>query len=188
MRLRLFLLLVLALVVAVSGWRLRAAGSSQPPAAATCGFTTRIAPPTLVITGPEEITSRVRLVTQPDSPVALSRVDFSEAILNVTDGSFTFEKGYAVEVINLSDRTVTDVRLRSFVRSRNGGAGGGPTVKGPLGPGQSGAHRVSQGRSQGTSPLPSDEVRVLLSVESVEFSDCVYRPSQVLPVYGQPLP
>jgi type II secretory pathway component GspD/PulD (secretin) len=34
MRRRLFLLLVLALVVAVSGWRLRAAGSSRPPAAA----------------------------------------------------------------------------------------------------------------------------------------------------------
>jgi hypothetical protein len=50
--------------------------------------------------------------------VALSRVDFSEAMLNVAGGSFTFEK----------------------------------------------------------------------AVESVEFSDCVYRPSQALPVYGQPLP
>jgi hypothetical protein len=80
-------------------------GSGRPRVivshSARCGmrFAVRAQPPTAVIKGPETITSRVRFVAQPDSPVAITRVDFSDANLMVAGEWFVFDKGYEVEVI-----------------------------------------------------------------------------------------
>ena len=160
--------------------------SSAAVPAAECRFALRAQPPTAVIEGPEAITSRVRFVAQPDSPVAITRVDFGGANLMVAGEWFVFDKGYAVELINLTDEPLSNIQVRVHIRSRHGGAGGGPVLKGPLAPGQSASLRMSGGRAQGTAPMA--DVRVLVGVESVDFADCVYKPSQVLPVSGKPLP
>jgi hypothetical protein len=96
---------------------------------------------------------RVRFVTQPDSPVAITRVDFGDANLMVAGEWFVFDKGYAVELINLSDRALSNIQVRVHIRSRHSGAGGGPVLKGPLAPGQRASLRMSGGRAQGTAPM-----------------------------------
>ena len=57
------------------------------------------------LTGPEEITSRVRFVQQPDSPVSVTAIDFSKAVLMASAGSFDWQ-GY------------TSLRLRTLVIAR----------------------------------------------------------------------
>jgi hypothetical protein len=132
--------------------------------------------------GPEEITSRVRFVAQPDSPVGVTRLDLREATLTRGSGSHVFEKRYSAEVVNLSDRAVSNIQLRVQIRSGDGAAGGGPVVKGPLMPGEKSSVTTTGGRSHVTSSSSSDDVWLLVAVESVAFSDCVYKPSQSLAI------
>jgi hypothetical protein len=155
-------------------------------AAARCVFRILEAAPPPVITGPEEITSLVRFVAQPDSPVVVSRVDFSNADLTVGGESFAFNSDFTVELFNVSNRVLRNIDVRLHIRSRHGAAGGGPTLAGPLSPGQRELLRVSRQQAQGTAPM--NEVRVMISVDSVEWADCLYRPSQLLPAFSKPLP
>lgn len=150
------------------------------PALSSCTFSVgeNVTAPTLV--GPEEITSRIRVLTQPDSPVAVSRLDFSDAELVVAGEYFTFSKEYAIELVNLSDQPVRDTIVMVHVMTKDGGAGGGVGRRMTIAPGRRARiSRVSSGLAQGTAPR--DEVTLLVGIQSVEFDDCVYKPAMALP-------
>ena len=53
-----------------------------------CGFALASATMPVTPAGPEEVTSRVRIIAQPDSPVAVTKVDFTGSKLNVAPGFF----------------------------------------------------------------------------------------------------
>jgi hypothetical protein len=149
------------------------------PGLTSCTFSVRenVAAPTLV--GPEDITSRVRVLTQPDSPVAFSRLDFNDAELVVAGEYYTFSKGYAIELVNLSDKTVRDTIVMVHVMTANGGSGGRVGRRMTIAPGRSARILRVSGHAQGTAPR--DEVTLLVGIQSVEFDDCVYKPAMALP-------
>jgi hypothetical protein len=149
------------------------------PALSSCTFSVRenVTAPTLA--GPEEITSRIRVLTQPDSPVAVSRLDFSDAELVVAGEYFTFGKGYTIELINLSDKIVRDTIVMVHVMTADGGAGGGVGRRMTIAPGRRARISRVSGHAQGTAPR--DEVTLLVGIQSVEFDDCVYKPAMALP-------
>ena len=177
-------MVLIAVVGLVPATQARARSLSQPHAVA-CGFTLQTTAPTPTVIGPEEITSRVRFVAQPDSPVVVTRLDFGNTIFILGGELFRFQPDYAVEVFNRGGQLIRNIQVQIQIRSRDGSAGSSHTLAGPFNPGQSGSIRVSRGRAQGTAA--ADDVRVFVSVESVESDDCLFRPSQALPLPGGPL-
>jgi hypothetical protein len=164
------------------------AQSSNAPAAAACGFALATTAPAPIVVGPGDVTSKVRFISQPDSPVAVSKLELDPSTLTIGGGTFMLTKNYMVEVVNRSDRPVSNVQLVVTVRTKHGGAGGGPMVKGSLNPGERRLVSLrSSGRGRASGTAPDDEAWLLVGVDSVEVGECTYRPSQALPVFGRPL-
>ena len=149
-------------------------------AQAGCGFniTPESAPPQIV--GPEHIVSRVRVISQPDSPVAVVGADFGEFVLNVGGGGFTSSGPLGLTIKNISDQTLQRVTLNLSVQAKNGSAGLGLTTKRALAPGQTVRVQGRSGGGQGTAP--GGDVIVALTVEYVETADRRYKPSQTWPL------
>jgi hypothetical protein len=159
-----------------------APAQAQPPTApdGTCQFAIVGAPPeSLTASGPEEILSRLQLISQRDSPVAITRADFTGTTFNVGVGFASMQKAYAIEVANISDTPITELRVAVRVRTGGGEFGGGPIFKGALLPGKTTLLEVRGGRGQVTDPA-GQEVQVRLWVESVTLGGCVYRPAVAL--------
>jgi hypothetical protein len=134
------------------------------------------------IHGPENIVSRARVLIQPDSPVALLSVDFSQMTLTVGGASFERSGGYSALIKNVSDRVLTQVEIVVRIRGKNGHIGSGTHWKTPLAPGETARVVARTGRGNGTAP--DGEVEVVTYVDSVETSGCVYKPSQSWPALG----
>jgi hypothetical protein len=137
--------------------------------------------PSPTVVGADDITSRVRFVAQPDAPVVVTRLDLTDSVFVAGGGSYTWEPRYSVEIMNVSDQTVgkVDVMVRTFCDGS--GAGAGTTVTGPIQPSQRASSKAALGRAQGTQPSCTTDVQLLVLVDAVEFSDCLYKPSQTLP-------
>lgn len=146
----------------------------------TCEFGITARAPEAKFTGPEEILTRVHLLKQLDSPVAVVAADFSEAKLGVGGEWATFEGPYYIDVVNLSDRTLDQVHVQVSVRSQHGGFGGGVGWKSPLAPSVS-ARLSNRPGARGQGTAPDDVVDVIISIESVWLDGCEYRPAKVLP-------
>jgi len=134
------------------------------------------------ISGPSEVTDKIRVIVQPDSPVAIAAADLTGTTLNVGPASFLWQGPYIVELVNTSDKVITDVKVALFVRAApsGGGVGAGLTAAGPIEPGQ----RVKlSGRSgRGSGGAGTAGVTMDLFIESVRVGACEYRPSQRIPV------
>jgi hypothetical protein len=135
--------------------------------------------PTVKFAGSQEILSRIHLLKQPDSPVAVVTADFSEANLTLGGGWVTFAGPYRVDIVNVSDQVIDEVHVRVGVRSRHGGFGGGVRWKSQLNPGM--RTRLNRGRGQGQGTAPDEVVELMISIESVRFRGCEYRPATALP-------
>ena len=82
-------------------------------------------------------------------------------------------------VRNRSDRPVQAFDIQLKVSVLHGGGGYGTHPSSPLTPGQTVEVKSCGGSGRGGAP--GNHVRLLVSVESVDFGDCFYRPSVPLP-------
>lgn len=165
------LALVAALIVAVP--------QSEPHT--LCAFTISRDAEAPQITGAPEVVSRTSVLHQPDSPLAIVAVDLSGMQLATAPGTYIRSGREAVVVKNVSDRILTDARVRVFVGfGPDSGGGIGSKLKQPLRPGEQVRLEWSS-NGQGNHPSTSDELVVVASVQEVTTEGCVYRPSQSWP-------
>ena len=93
---------------------------------------------------------------------------------------------YSIGVTNVSNRLVRGVQLYVQLRTPAGLAAAGPKIARALGVREyvTLTRRDALGDSLLTANL--DDVRILMAVESVEFDECIYRPSQGAQVFEKP--
>jgi hypothetical protein len=169
------------IVMAIGSLALHAvAAEAQQPR--ECQFSIMQAAPTPGARGSEDFLSRLRFVRQPDAPVVVTAIDFGNATLTVGEGNYavSYVDG-SIELLNVSDRPVSDIHLMVHTRWMNlSGTGSSVKSTGLLRPGQRIRLDMRGGRGQGTSPS-ADKLTVDVLVESVQIDGCLYRPSQTLP-------
>jgi hypothetical protein len=148
--------------------------------AADCQFKLQRANAASKPTGPEEVVSRARILPQPDSPIVITKADFSGSRLDVVPGSFQWQPNFTLELLNVSDKPVSNVRTSVQVRSQDlSGVGDGGRWEPTLEPGARARVVVRGGRGHGG--FRGDDVSVDILIEAVTLEGCVYRPSQAIP-------
>jgi len=146
---------------------------------ADCGFTVQPHNVSVTPTGPADLTSRARIVPQPDSPIVITRVDFTGSTLDVSPGYFRWQPAYSLELLNVSDRPISTAQTFVYVRSSTlSGVGNGWKLERTLAPGARAEIKATGGAGRGG--FKGDDVFVDIVIESVTFEGCVYRPSQAL--------
>jgi hypothetical protein len=150
----------------------------QQRASESCGFTVQGEPAHPTVTGPDDILPLVYVVEQPDSPIEVVSVDLSGMWLSVANERHTEQDCATYKVRNRSDRLVQAFDVQLQVGVLTGGVGFGTNPSSPLAPGQT-VEIKSCGGGQGGAP--GNHVRLVVSVQSVYFGDCFYRPSLRIP-------
>jgi hypothetical protein len=165
------------MILSVSGYQAEAQEKSL-----NCEFNVvqQASPP--LIGGPPELLSRVRVLRQPGSPVAIVMVDVTGTQITIDKDRSRSESNYVMDIQNVSDRPVSNVRVQVNIQvghSEGGSGAGSPTQ---LLPGQT--VRVT-GRGGGSSQGPvinrNAEIVISAFVGAVEFDGCEYIPAQIRP-------
>ena len=171
------LLLAVAFICVVVFHAQATGDASQDP---SCGLSVTTPPPSAATTvGPEEVTSRLHLVSQPDSPVQIVATDFTGMQLLISGNSYTFQQNAVLEVSNRSNQVIERIDVRVMVGPcLRGAPGGGPFWMGRLLPGETTRIRVSGGAGSGSG---TGTVRVWAWVDRVDVNACVYKPAQIIP-------
>jgi len=153
---------------------------------AGCGFTRQGEPIQPVVAGPDEITRLIYVVEQPDSPIEIAAIDLEGTSVSSHREEYTEE--YTVQpcakykVHNRSDRVVRAFDLTLLVSTGEGGSIDRAHGSSPLAPGQTSEIKSCLGASHsGTAQRNHAGLRLLVSVNSVDFGDCLYRPSLRIP-------
>ena len=156
-----------------------AQATAQP--ASACEFSITEAAPDVAVRGPEDIVSRLRFITQPGSPVVVTAIDFGKSTLSASETSYQSAIHYSVEVMNVSDRPVSDVRVTVQTRWLNGMGGGGSGTRPStsFGPGER-IVLTAGSRGGGGGPKPS-ALMVDVWIESLKVGGCAFRPPQLIP-------
>jgi hypothetical protein len=167
----LFLMVGLALTAAGTG-----AGTDP---VRPCSFQLSTAPPAQIV-APEDIAQRAWVMLQPDSPIAVVRVDLGGLRLNGGPSSFQRSGHYVVDVTNVSDQIITEAEVMIHVGFGQGsGVGAGHKVP-SLNPGEQVRVEWKAGTGRGTTPMDAEPVIVTL-VSSAKTRTCTYKPSQSWP-------
>ena len=169
---------VLACTVPASG---QTDYGGRPPACAFAIAPGRVSPEIIAATPVKE---RALVMAQPDSPLAIVRLDLSGVALRVAGGWFNTRGRHAIDVKNVSDQTITDARV--MVRVGTGpasGTGTGFKMDGPLHPGEETRIEWASGPGSGASGTDA-LVSVVALVELVRTAACTYKPSQAWPAPG----
>lgn len=145
----------------------------------TCKFIVQGEPTHATIAGPDDIVPLVYMVEQPDSPVEILSVDLQGMWLSVSGEEHTERDCAQYRVRNRSNRIIQRFEIELMVRGANGGGGAGPVGSSALAPGQTVEIKSCGGGGHGGAP--GNRVRLLVSVRSVDFEDCLYRPSLRIP-------
>jgi len=132
------------------------------------------------VTGPADILPLVYVVEQPDSPLEIISVDLKGTELSVSDEHYTVRDCAKYRVHNRSDRVIQ----RFGVALRLNDAGGGSTGMldhnhAALTPGQTA--EVGSCNGGGHGGATGNHVRLVVSVEAIDFGECFYRPSLRIP-------
>jgi len=144
-----------------------------------CNFSVQGDPVHATVTGPEDIVPLVYVVEQPDSPVEIVSVDLEGMWLSVSGEQHTERDCAQYKVHNRSDRIIQRVEIMLNVSTTSGGGGSGAQSSSPLASGQT--VEIKACGVRGSGGAPRNHVRLLVSVYSVDFGDCFYRPSLRLP-------
>ena len=151
----------------------------QPDNSDACKFNVRGDPVHATVTGPEDIVPLVHVVEQPDSPVEIVSVNLEGMWLSVSGEQHAERDCAQYKVRNRSDRTIEHFNVECMVGGTGGAGGAGANSSSPLAPGQSVKIKACGGGGHGGAP--GNHVRVLVSVHSVDFGGCFYRPSLRIP-------
>jgi len=144
-----------------------------------CKFTVQGDPVHATVTGPEDILPLVYVIDQPDSPVEIVSVDLEGMWLSVSGEQHTERDCAQYEVHNRSDRNIQRFELMLNVNAGSGGGGSGAQSSSPLASGQT--VEIKACGVRGSGGAPGNHVRLLVFVRSVDFGDCLYRPSLRIP-------
>lgn len=144
-----------------------------------CGFTVQSQPTHPTVEGPDDIVPLVYVVEQPDSPVEIVSVDLKGMWLTVSNGQHTEQDCAKYKVRNRSDRVIQRFDIELSVQGVSGGGGYGPQSSSPLAPGQT--VEIQSCGSGGHGGAPGNHVKLLVSVNFVDFGDCLYRASLRIP-------
>jgi hypothetical protein len=145
----------------------------------SCGFSLEGESSRPTISGPDDILPLVYVVEQPDSPVEITSVDLNGTWLSVSGEQYTEKSCVAYRVHNRSNRDVRALNVQISVNGIGGGSGMGAPSPSQLPPGQSAEFKSCNGGGHGTAP--DNHLRLLVSVTSVDFGHCFYRPSARIP-------
>jgi hypothetical protein len=178
MRYALFFTLMLAAIVTAA-----VVGRAEPDDG--CTFTLSGESPPELITG-SGTAGRAWIMAQPDSPLAIRRVDLTGLKVIGVTGSFTRSGRHVVEVKNVSDAVITDARVSVYVGfSPGSGIASGTRVGRALQPGEHIVLDWKSGSGRG-SVGADDETSVVARVTEVTTPGCTYRPSQSWPSRAAP--
>ena len=144
-----------------------------------CGFTVQGEPSHATVAGPDDIVPLVYVVEQPDSPVEIVSVDLEGMWLSVSGEQHTERDCAQYRVHNRSDRIIQRFVIMLNVSATSGGGGSGAQSSSPLASGQTVEIKACGVRGGGGAP--GNHVRLLVSVHSVDFGDCLYQPSLRIP-------
>lgn len=154
--------------------------SVQRPGA---GCTFEIAPAVNApeVVGDNEAANRALVMTQPDSPLRIIRVDLSGIDVKAEPGWFTRHGRHILDVQNVSEQVIVEAGVSVHVGfSSKGGVSSGMKLRRSLKPGEHARIEWSGGPGRGRIGTGAD-VFVMALVEEVETADCTYRPSQTWP-------
>jgi len=153
-----------------------------------CPFTTTALSGAPRAVGPVDVTSRLHVVEQPDSPVAIVSTDFTGTQLIIEEGtiarSYSFRPRVVVEVRNRSDQEIERIYVGVMPGVCEGaGPRPGDSWTGHLLPGDTTRIRLGTGSGGGSGSFGASMGPLLLWmwIERVDFASCVYRPAQVVP-------
>lgn len=133
------------------------------------------------IAGDNEAARRAWVMTQPDSPLAILRVDLSDVALYAGDGYYSRSGRHVVDVKNISDKVITEAQVMVRVAfSVASGGGSGMKLGRPLQPGEQARIEWKSGSGRGSHGTER-EVSVVALVREVQTAACTYRPSQAWP-------
>jgi hypothetical protein len=144
-----------------------------------CRFTVQGEPNHTSVAGPEDILPLVYVVEQPDSPIEIDSVDLQGMWLSVSGDQHTERNCEKYRVRNRSDRIIERFDVELLVGGTGGAGGAGTVSSSALAPGQTVEIMGCGGSGHGGAP--GNHVRVLVSVHSVDFEGCNYRPSLRIP-------
>jgi len=144
-----------------------------------CGFTVQGESRRATVAGPDDIVPLVYVVEQPDSPIEIVSVDLQGMWLSVSNDQHTEQDCAKYRIHNRSDRVIQQFDLELMVSGISDGGGSGAHSSSPLAPDQTVEIRACGGAGLGGAP--GNRVRLLVSVRSVDFGDCLYRASLRIP-------
>jgi hypothetical protein len=144
-----------------------------------CKFSVQGNPVHATVTGPEDIVPLVSVIEQPDSPVEIVSVDLEGMWLSVSGEQHTERACAQYKVHNRSDQSIQRVEIELRVGGTGGAGGYGAVSSSALAPGQTVEIKGCGGGGHGGAP--GNHVRLLVSVHSVDFEGCSYRPSLRIP-------
>lgn len=146
----------------------------------SCGFALQGKPARPTVTGPDDILPLVYVVDQPESPIEVVSVDLTGMWLSVSNEQHTEQDCARYVIRNRSDRTIQKFELMLML-STSGGAGGGSGTpsSSPINPGQ--VVEVKSCGARGHGSAKDNYIRLLVYVNSVDFGDCLYKPSLRIP-------
>jgi hypothetical protein len=144
-----------------------------------CGFTVQGEPTHPTVAGPDDIVPIVYVVEQPDSPIEIVSIDLQEMWLSISKEQHTEQDCAKYKVRNRSDRVIQGFDIELLVSGISGGGGSGAHSSSPLAPGQTVEIMSCGGGGHGGAA--GNHVRLLVSVHSVDFGDCLYRASLRIP-------
>jgi hypothetical protein len=144
-----------------------------------CGFTVQGESRHATVAGPDDIVPLVYVVEQPDSPIEIVAVDLQGMWLSVSNEQHTEQDCAKYQVLNRSDRVIQQFDVELMVSGIGGGGGSGAHSSSPLVPRQTVEIKACGGGGHGGAP--GNHVRLLVSVRSADFGDCLYRASLRIP-------
>ncbi len=173
--------LMVGLAAMLTGTVLRSARAGlagQPP---SCTFSIASEPASPEIVAAPGVKERAWVMAQPDSPLAILRVDLSDTTLIVSGSAFETGGRHVVDVKNVSDRLLTDAEV--WIRAGTGprsGVGSGHKVGRALRPGEQARIDWKSGAGRGGDGAGGN-VSVVALVDFVVTPGCTYKPSQAWP-------
>ena len=170
------LFLVAALVVGMSA----TAGVAQREDGG-CSFGKLAPRPAPEILGSPDLVARTQVLLQPDSPVAILRVDVSRVRLFTAPGSYEATGVYSLDVQNISRVPLTDVNVWVSVWLGAAAGAAGKKLGRPLRPGEV-AHIEWKGGTGRGSDVTQLEAELIAFVDTVKTGTCTFKPSQAWPV------
>jgi hypothetical protein len=177
------LIVALGLIVVASTCEAQPAGTvgAANPTQDSCTFQNSPVPEHVNVVGPDAITTRLRVLNQPDSPVQIAAVDLGGLVLVPSPDAYSYHSKapVRVDIRNRSDQTFDYVFVNVVVGSCEQIGSTGTAARPSrlaLTPGGLSRVEIPLGGGGGIL-LPNVKLEVLIWISQVNVGSCIYRPA-----------